>query len=83
MTRMNVKRKHVAVTVPEGERETAASGEQGGEGTGHETREQDGHADGNGELVQKPSDNAGHEENRQEYRDQRQGHGQDRESDLL
>ena len=38
--------------------------------------------DGDGEFVQQPADNAAHEDQGNEHRRQRQGHGQDGEADL-
>jgi hypothetical protein len=49
----------------------------------HESRDQDRHADYDRELVEQPPHDAGHEQDRNEYGRQRQGHRDDGETDLL
>ncbi|MNK83010.1 hypothetical protein D3C87_1028030 [compost metagenome] len=46
-------------------------------------RNQDRHGQGDGKLAEQPPDHVGHEQQRDQYRDQRQGQGNQGETDLL
>src|SRR5262249_8216866 len=56
--------------------------EHGRERDGDQTRYQNGNADGDREFAEQPSQDAGHEQDWNEHRGQRQSHGDDREHDL-
>ncbi len=54
----------------------------GREGKGDDCRDQDGHAQHDGELAEQPADDVAHEKQGNEYRDQRNGQRQNGEADL-
>ena len=57
-----------------------AAAEHGGQGQGNEAGDQNRHADGYGEFVQQTPHNPLHEQDRDEDRNQRYGHGKDGET---
>ena len=60
-----------------------ARAHHGREGQGHYQGNQDRHCQGDGELTEQPPDHVGHEQQRDQYRDQRQRQGHQGETDLL
>ena len=66
--------------VRRGLQETAA--QHRGERDRDHTRNQDGHRDGDGELLEQPAQNATQEQHRDEYGRERERHGHNRESDF-